>query len=148
MKADTGAGGGVSYDAVEVGAELPAVEYPVTRLSLIKYCGASGDFNVIHWNERIAKAVGLPDVIAHGMFTMAEAGRFVTDWAGPRAVVLEFGVRFSSPVVVPDTDLGATINVSGQVEEKLDGNRVALALTARSAGTKVLTRARAVVRLP
>ena len=148
MKADTEAGGGASYDAVEVGAELPAVDYPVTRLSLIKYCGASGDFNVIHWNERIAKAVGLPDVIAHGMFTMAEAGRFVTDWAGPRAVVLEFGVRFSSPVVVPDDDDGATINVSGQVEAKLDGNRVALALTARSAGTKVLTRARAVVRLP
>ena len=148
MKAETGVGGGVSYDAVEVGAQLAAVDYPVTRLSLVKYCGASGDFNVIHWNERIAKAVGLPDVIAHGMFTMAEAGRFVTDWAGPSAVVLEFGVRFSSPVVVPDTDLGATINVSGQVVEKLDGNKVALALTARSAGTKVLTRARAVVRLP
>jgi hypothetical protein len=62
--------------------------------------------------------------------------------------VLEFGVRFSSPVVVPDDDTGGTINVSGQIEEKLDGNRVALALTARSAGTKVLTRARAVVRLP
>jgi acyl dehydratase len=139
---------GVIYSDVEVGAEIPAVDYQVTRLSLIKYCGASGDFNVIHWNERVAKSVGLPDVIAHGMFTMAEAGRFVTDWAGPKAVVLEFGVRFSSPVVVPDDDAGGTINVSGQVEEKLDGNRVALALTARSAGTKVLTRARAVVRLP
>jgi acyl dehydratase len=138
----------VSYSGVEAGTEIPAVDYPVTRLSLVKYCGASGDFNVIHWNERIAKSVGLPDVIAHGMFTMAEAGRFVTDWAGPGAVVLEFGVRFSSPVVVPDDDAGATISVSGQVEEKLDGNRVALALTARSAGTKVLTRARAVVRLP
>ena len=139
---------GVTYADVEVGTEIPVVDYQVTRLSLIKYCGASGDFNVIHWNERIAKSVGLPDVIAHGMFTMAEAGRFVTDWAGPRAIVLEFGVRFSSPVVVPDDDIGGTINVSGQIEEKLDGNRVALALTARSAGTKVLTRARAVVRLP
>jgi len=79
---------------------------------------------------------------------MAEAGRFVTDWAGPKAVVLEFGVRFSSPVVVPDDDAGATISVSGQVEEKLDGSRVTLALTARSAETKILTRARAVVRLP
>ena len=138
----------ITYSGVEAGTEIPAVDYPVTRLSLIKYCGASGDFNVIHWNERIAKSVGLPDVIAHGMFTMAEAGRFVTDWAGPGAVVLEFGVRFSSPVVVPDDDAGALINVSGQVEEKLDGNRVALALTARSGGTKVLTRARAVVRLP
>ncbi len=138
----------ISYDDVEAGAEIPAVRYPVTRLSLVKYCGASGDFNVIHWNERIARSVGLPDVIAHGMFTMAEAGRFVTDWAGPGAVVLEFGVRFSSPVVVPDDDAGATISVSGQVEEKLDGSRVTLALTARSAETKILTRARAVVRLP
>lgn len=138
----------ISYDSVEAGAQVPAVSYPVTRLSLVKYCGASGDFNMIHWNERIARAVGLPDVIAHGMFTMAQAGRFVTDWAGPAAVVTEFGVRFSSMVVVPDDDAGASIEVSGQVEEKLDGNRVAIALTARAAGTKVLTRARAVVRLP
>jgi acyl dehydratase len=139
---------GITYDGVEIGAELPAVSYPVTRLSLVKYCGASGDFNVIHWNERIARSVGLPDVIAHGMFTMAQAGRFVTDWAGPRATVAEFGVRFSSMVVVPDDDCGASIVLSGQVEDKLDGNRVAIALTARSAETKVLTRARAVVRLP
>ena len=138
----------ITYGGVEAGAEIPAVSYPVTRLSLVKYCGASGDFNVIHWNERIARAVGLPDVIAHGMFTMAQAGRFITDWAGPGAMVTEFGVRFSSMVVVPDDDAGASIEVSGQVEEKLDGNKVAIALTARSAGTKVLTRARAVVRLP
>jgi hypothetical protein len=120
----------VSYSAVEAGTELPAVSYPVTRLSLVKYCGASGDFNVIHWNERIARSVGLPD------------------WAGPQAAVTEFGVRFSSMVVVPDDDQGASIEVSGQVEEKLDGNRVAISITARSAGDKVLTRARAVVRLP
>jgi acyl dehydratase len=138
----------VKYADVAAGMELPPVSYPATRLSLVKYCGASGDFNVIHWNERIAKSVGLPDVIAHGMFTMAQAGRFVTDWAGPRAVVTEFGVRFSSMVVVPDDDAGASIQVSGQIEEKLDGNRVAIALTARAADTKVLTRARAIVRLP
>jgi acyl dehydratase len=133
---------------VTVGADLPPVSYRVTRLSLVKYCGASGDFNVIHWNERIARSVGLPNVIAHGMFTMAQAGRFVTDWAGEFGAVLEFSVRFTAPVVVPDDDQGATIEVSGQVEEKLDDNRVALALTATSAGTKVLGRARAVVRLP
>jgi acyl dehydratase len=138
----------VSYADVEVGSQIPAVRYPATRLSLVKYCGASGDFNVIHWNERIARSVGLPDVIAHGMFTMAQAGRFVTDWAGPGATVTEFGVRFSSMVVVPDDEFGATIEVSGQVEEKLDGNRVAIGLTARSGEAKVLTRARAVVRLP
>jgi acyl dehydratase len=140
--------GPVSYDDVTAGAQLPLVTYPLSRLSLVRYCGASGDFNVIHWNERIARSVGLPDVIAHGMLTMAEAGRYVTDWAGPGAIVTEFGVRFSSMVVVPDDDQGAAIEVSGQVEEKLDANRVAIALTARSAGTKVLTRARAVVRLP
>jgi acyl dehydratase len=138
----------VMFAGVEPGTELAPVTYPVTRLSLVRYCGASGDFNVIHWNERIAKSVGLPDVIAHGMFTMAEAGRYVTDWAGPQAMVTEYGVRFSSPVVVPDDDTGAEIEVSGKVEEKLDGNRVVLVLTARSGGTKVLTRARAVVRLP
>jgi acyl dehydratase len=138
----------LSYDDVKPGAHLAPASYPVTRLSLVKYCGASGDFNVIHWNERIARSVGLPNVIAHGMFTMAEAGRYVTDWAGPRAVVVEFGVRFSSPVVVPDDDVGATIEVSGVVEEKLDDNRVLLVLTARSGGEKVLTRAKAVVRLP
>jgi acyl dehydratase len=82
------------------------------------------------------------------MFTMAQAGRFVTDWAGPGAVVLDFGVRFSSMVVVPDDDIGATIEVSAVIEEKLDDNRVALVITARSRGEKVLTRARAVVRLP
>ena len=138
----------VTYDSVEAGSQIDVVSYPVTRLSLVQYCGASGDFNVIHWNERIAKSVGLPDVIAHGMFTMAQAGRFVTDWAGPQAVVTEFGVRFSSMVVVPDDDAGASIQISGQIEEKLDGNKVAIALTARAADTKVLTRARAIVRLP
>ena len=138
----------VSYADVVPGTELPAVTYPVTRLSLVKYCGASGDFNVIHWNERVARSVGLPDVIAHGMFTMAQAGRYVTDWAGDAGALVEFGVRFSAPVVVPDNDVGAAIEVRGTVEDKLDGNRVVLGLTARSGEAKVLTRARAVVRLP
>jgi acyl dehydratase len=138
----------VKYADIEAGAELPPVSYSITRLSLVKYCGASGDFNVIHWNERIAKSVGLPNVIAHGMFTMAQAGRYVTDWAGDQAAVVDFGVRFSSPVVVPDDDVGAAVEISGTIEEKLDGNRVVLALTAKSGEAKVLTRARAVVRLP
>jgi acyl dehydratase len=137
----------VKYDEMETGAKLAPARYAATRLSLVKYCGASGDFNVIHWNERIAKSVGLPNVIAHGMFTMAQAGRYVTDWAGPGAAVVEFGVRFSSMVVVPDDDTGATIEVSGTVEEKLDGHRIVLALSARSSDAKVLTRARAVVKL-
>jgi acyl dehydratase len=138
----------LEYADVEVGAPGSPASYPVARLDLVKYCGASGDFNVIHWNERIAKAVGLPNVIAHGMFTMAQAARYVTDWAGDPGAMTEFGVRFSAPVVVPDDDSLVTIDVTGTVEEKLDDNRVVVALTARSAGDKVLTRSRAVVRLP
>jgi acyl dehydratase len=138
----------VSYADVQPGAELEPKSYQVTRLDLVKYAGASGDFNVIHWNERIARAVGLPDVIAHGMFTMAQAGRFVSDWAGDDGAVVELGVRFSAPVVVPDDDKGATIEVGGAVEEKLDDNKVVLKLVARSGDAKVLTRAQAVVRLP
>ena len=138
----------VSYADVRPGAELEPRSYQVTRLSLVKYAGASGDFNVIHWNERIAKAVGLPDVIAHGMFTMAQAGRYASEWAGDPGAVVEFGVRFSAPVVVPDDGKGATIEISGTVKDKLDGNKVVLALVARSGDEKVLTRARAIVVLP
>lgn len=137
----------VRYDAVEVGTELPAQSYQIQRADLVKYCGASGDFNVIHWNERVAKAVGLPDVIAHGMYTMAEAGRILSDWVGDPGAIEEYGVRFSAPVVVPDDDVGATVEVSGVVEEKLDNNRVAVGLTARSGEANVLTKARAVVQL-
>jgi acyl dehydratase len=137
-----------SYDQAEPGTELPPRQYQVTRRDLVRYAGASGDFNVIHWNERVAKSVGLPNVIAHGMLTMALAGRFLTEWAGDPGAVTEFGVRFSAPVVVPDDDKGATVEVAGTVTERLEGNRVAVDVTARSDGTKVLTRARAVVRLP
>jgi acyl dehydratase len=137
----------VKYDDVEVGTELPSQTFAVQRANLIQYCGASGDFNVIHWNERVAKSVGLPDVIAHGMFTMAEGGRVVTDWLGDPGAVVEYGVRFSSPVVVPDDDKGATLEISGKVAEKLDGNRVAVDLDARVGDSKVLAKARAVVEL-
>lgn len=137
----------VSYADVNVGDALPAQDFQVTRASLIAYAGASGDHNIIHWNERVAKAVGLPNVIAHGMFTMAEAGRVVTDWAGDPGAVVEYGVRFSSPVVVPDDDTGTTLSVSGIVAEKLDGNRVAVDLTATVGGSAVLSKARAVVQL-
>jgi acyl dehydratase len=137
----------VSYDDVEVGTTLPSQTFQVQRANLIQYCGASGDFNIIHWNERVATAVGLPNVIAHGMFTMAEAGRVVTDWAGDPGAVVEYGVRFSSPVVVADDDKGATLQVSGTVAEKLDGNRVAVDLDARVDDNKVLAKARAVVQL-
>ncbi|MDT0394655.1 MULTISPECIES: MaoC family dehydratase [Streptomyces] len=136
----------ISYADVEVGTELPAQTFPVTRATLVRYAGASGDFNPIHWNERFAKEVGLPDVIAHGMFTMAEAIRVVTDWAGDPGAVVEYGVRFTRPVVVPD-EQGAVIEVSGKVAAKLDDNTVRVDLLAMSAGQKVLGMSRAVVRL-
>jgi acyl dehydratase len=138
----------VNYADVEPGTAIAPKTYRVTRLDLVKYAGASGDFNPIHWSERIARSVGLPGVIAHGMYTMAQAGRFVAEWAGDPGAVTEFGVRFSAMVPVPDDDRGAAIEVSGTVADKLGDNKVAVELTARADGAKVLTRARAVVRLP
>ncbi|WMX45564.1 MaoC family dehydratase [Streptomyces roseicoloratus] len=137
----------IAYDEVEAGTELPAQTFPVTRATLVRYAGASGDFNPIHWNEKFAREVGLPDVIAHGMFTMAEAIRVVTDWAGDPAAVVEYGVRFTKPVVVPNDDEGAVIEVSAKVAAKLDDGRVRVDLTATSAGQKVLGMSRAVVKL-
>ncbi|MEU8456842.1 MaoC family dehydratase [Streptomyces griseoaurantiacus] len=137
----------IAYAEVEVGTELPARTFPVYRATLVRYAGASGDFNPIHWNERFAKEVGLPDVIAHGMFTMASAIRVVTDWAGDPGAVVEYGVRFTKPVVVPDDDKGALVEVSAKVAAKLEDNTVRVDLTATSAGQKVLGMSRAVVRL-
>src|SRR6202011_1789264 len=129
----------VTYDEVKAGTELPPASYPATRLSLVRYCGASGDFNVIHWNERIARSVGLPNVIAHGMYTMAQAGKFVTEWCGDPGAGTDFGVRFSAMVAVPDDDEGATIEVSGKVLEKLGDNKVTVDIVVKVGGAKVLT---------
>ena len=137
----------ISYDDVEVGTELPGQSLPVRRGDLVRYAGASGDFNVIHWNERIARSVGLPDVIAHGMFTMALAARAVTDWVGDPGAVLEYGTRFTRPVPVPDDDTGALVDVAATVSAKLEDRRVRVDLTVTSAGAKVLGRAQAVVQL-
>ncbi|WP_035848083.1 MaoC family dehydratase [Kitasatospora azatica] len=137
----------VSFDEVAVGTELPAQSFPVSRATLVRYAGASGDFNPIHWNEKFAVGVGLPDVIAHGMFTMAEAVRVVTDWTGDPGAVVEYGVRFTRPVVVPNDEAGAVIEVSGKVAKLLDGRRVQVDLLVTSAGQKVLGMSRAVVQL-
>ncbi|ARF79878.1 MaoC family dehydratase [Kitasatospora aureofaciens] len=137
----------INYDEVEVGTELPAQSFPVTRATLVRYAGASGDFNPIHWNEKFALEVGLPDVIAHGMFTMAEAIRVVTDWVGDPAAVVEYGVRFTRPVPVPNDGVGAVIEVSAKVAKKLEDRRVQVDLLATSGGQKVLGMSRAVVRL-
>jgi acyl dehydratase len=123
---------------VRVGDELPQLTVPVRRDSLVRYAGASGDFNPIHWNEPFARSVGLPDVIAHGMFTMGAAITCVTGWAGDPAAVVEYGVRFTRPVVVPNDDKGAELQVTGKVAE-LDETGVArVELTVTSGGAKVL----------
>jgi acyl dehydratase len=136
----------IDYHQLEVGSALPERRFPVQRADLVRYAGASNDFNPIHWNERFARSVGLPDVIAHGMLTMAVAARVVTDWVGDPGAVVEYGVRFARPVVVPE-DGGAELAVGGTVVGKLDGNRVEVEIEARSAGEKVLARARAIVQL-
>ncbi len=137
----------VRAGGVEVGTELPSQSFALRRVDLVKYAGASGDFNVIHWNERVAIEVGLPNVIAHGMLTMAEAVRVVTDWCGDPGAVLEYSTRFTKPVPVPDDDAGATVDVSGKVVEVLDSGRVKVELTATCDGVKVLGMARVVVQL-
>jgi acyl dehydratase len=131
--------------AFEVGQQLPAQTYRVTRADLIRYAGASGDFNPIHWSDRTASAVGLPGVIAHGMYTMALAGRALDAWAAGPGAVIEFGVRFSKPVVVPDDDQGAEVTVSGTVRTVAAGT-AQIDLTVVAGGEKVLGQAKAVLR--
>jgi acyl dehydratase len=136
------------FENLEVGQALEPRTFPLRRVDLVRYAGASGDFNVIHWNERVARSVGLPDVIAHGMLTMATAARLVTDWAGDPAAVVEYGVRFTKPVPVPDDDTGAVLEVTAVIAARDEERRtVRVDLTATSGGDKVLGRAQAVVRL-
>src|SRR5215470_15628384 len=97
---------------MQVGTELPARTFTVTRADLVRYAGASGDFNPIHWSDRVATGVGLPGVIAHGLFTMALVSRAVTDWVGHPGSVIDYSVRFARPVVVPDTDEGTELVVT------------------------------------
>jgi acyl dehydratase len=126
--------------------DLEPQTFRVTRADLVRYAGASGDFNPIHWSERVATGVGLPGVIAHGMFTMALVGRAVTAWAGGPDAVVEFSVRFSRPVPVPDTDEGTEVIVSGTVKETTEDGHLRLSLTATCQGEKVLSLAQAVIR--
>jgi acyl dehydratase len=132
---------------VAVGTELPEQTYPVTRADLVRYAGASGDFNPIHWNDRVATEVGLPGVIAHGMLTMALAARAVTTWAGDPGALVEYHVRFGRPVVVPDDGTGAQVTVRGTVGALDEDGRARVDLTVTSGGEKVLSLARATVQL-
>ena len=128
---------------IEIGAQLPEKVFFINRALLKQYADASGDQNPIHQNEEFAKSVGLPNVIAHGMLTMALVGKYVSDFAGGSAKVLEYGARFTKPVIVPageDVDL----TVSATVAEITD-KTISLSISATSAGIKVLGMAKAVV---
>ncbi len=126
------------------GQELPEQTYTVTRADLVRYAGASGDFNSIHWSDRVAGSVGLPGVIAHGMFTMALAARALDTWAGGTGRVRELGCKFTKPVVVPDDDTGVEVLVRGTVKNVTDEG-VQIALEVTCGGEKVLGLPKAVL---
>ena len=128
----------------EPGTVLPPQEYAVTRADLVRYAGASGDRNPIHWSDRVATSVGLPGVIAHGMFTMALAARAVDVWAGAPGRVRELGCKFTKPVVVPDDDTGVVVRVAATVKAVSDG-AATLALEVTCGDEKVLGMPKAVV---
>lgn len=130
--------------ALRSGDVLPAQTYRVTRADLVRYAGASGDFNPIHWSDRVATSVGLPGVIAHGMFTLALASRALDTWAGAPGRVRELGAKFTKPVVVPDDDEGATVVVSGTVKD-VTGDAVHLSLEVTCGEEKVLGAPKAVL---
>lgn len=128
---------------IEVGTVLDEHVFYIDRAMLKAYADASGDQNPIHQNEDFALSVGLPNVIAHGMLTMALVGKYVTDWAGGAVAVKEFSARFVKPVIVP-ADQNVDLTVSATVSE-IDGDRISITLSATSAGIKVLGMAKAVV---
>ena len=131
---------------LSAGADLPAQTFVVTRATLVRYAGASLDFNPIHWSDRAATKLGLPGVIAHGMYTMALVGRALAVWAGDPAAVREVTVRFTRPVVVPDDDDGVEVVIGGVVRAVDDAGDVHVDITAVSGGEKVLGQAKAVLR--
>ena len=132
---------------VEVGQELPPLAIHISRDSLVRYTGASLDRNRIHWDERFARSVGLPDVLAHGMFTMGSAINVVSDWVGDAGRIVEYGTRFTKPVVVP-YEAGADVVVTGVVTAvDAETRRATVELTAMCGTDKVLGRATAVVAL-
>ena len=136
-----------AFEELAVGQEVGRREVAVDRSRLVRYAGASGDFNPIHWNERFATEVGLPGVIAHGMWTMGAAVGVVSDWAGDPGAVLDYQTRFARPVPVPDPGAAAVEVVAtvGALDAETRTARIDLNVTA--AGSRVLAKAQALVRL-
>jgi len=137
----------IKFDEVEVGFELPKLTHSYKRQDLINYANASGDQNRIHLDEEFAKSVGLPDVIAHGMLTMAIAGNVVTNWLKDINAIKSFSVKFSSPVVVPNNSEGTLVEFTGKIEEKIDNKQIKIGLEARCQGVKVLGRSIIIAQL-
>lgn len=137
----------INFDQINVGDELPSLELKFTREHLVAYANASGDQNPIHQDEAVAKSVGLPDVISHGMLTMGRAIRVVTNWVGDPTKVVDYSVRMTRPVVVPNDGVGATVLFTGKVGEVSAENRtVRIDLSAVCDGTTVLGQAKAILQ--
>ena len=132
---------------ISVGMDLPGLDLTFTRADLVAYAHASGDLNPIHQDEAFAKSVGLPDVIAHGMLTMGRAIQVVTNWVGDPTAVIEYSVRMTRPVVVPDTAEGSVVSFTGKVAQINDDGTVQVDLGAVFGDTKVLGLAKATVRI-
>jgi acyl dehydratase len=139
-------GSGIAAKDLKQGQELPPWSYKVVREDLVRYANASGDANPIHQNEEFAKSVGLPDIIAHGMHTMARMGQYITDWTGDPGAVELFKTRFSAMVVVP-ADGGNTVTVAGKVSEALEGERVRIDLLATTQDGAAVAKGEAIVAL-
>ena len=136
------------FDSVKVGDQLPEKVYPLTRQDLVNYAGVSGDLNPIHWDDEIAKVVGLDTAIAHGMLTMGLGGGYVTSWVGDPGAVTEYNVRFTAVVPVPNDGKGAEIVFTGRVKSvDPDSKSVTIAITATTGGKKIFGRAIAAAKL-
>ena len=140
----------IALNELQTGQEIGRTTLEISRADLVRYAGASGDFNPIHWNERFARSVDLPGVIAHGMFTMGAAVQLVTDWIGDPGAVLDYQTRFTRPVTVEDTEgaAGAAVEITGTVGAvDADNSTARIDLTVTFNGQKVLVKAQAVVRV-
>ena len=137
----------INIASLEVGQEIGSIEYRLIRDSLVRYAGASGDFNPIHYRDDIAKAVGLDGVLAHGMLTMGAAVQVAINWIGDPGRIVDYGVRFTKPVFV-DAAKGAVLTVSGKVGEiDVENSIVRIDITASCADVAVLGKAQARVRI-
>ncbi|GAB2896134.1 MaoC family dehydratase [Neomicrococcus lactis] len=145
----------MKFEDLSVGDSIGETTVHVNRSDLVKYAGASGDFNPIHWNERFATEVGLPGVIAHGMWTMGTAVQLVSDWCGDPGAVVDYQTRFTKPVPVADPEgsnpadaEGTAVEISGKIGALDEAARTArIDITVSAGGQKVLVKAQALVRL-